>query len=126
MNSRKRRCLGAKTLANNLGWTVLGHPFSRERLLISALIAAASIEGMAQDGQNEFAFGSLQCGFQPSPLIGIYAAQDAGINGNQSEPFRLYLEKRPPLPSGTHRKFLAQSRRFRNEMLDTVFGRCRE
>ena len=86
---------------------VLGHPFPGDGFVFPALVATTGIKGMARDDHREFSPGTLQRRLQPLPLRGVHLAQDPGIDGNQGEPLRLYLEERAPLPAGAQRKFQA-------------------
>src|SRR5579862_193143 len=106
MDGRKGCHLRSQTLAEYFKLVVLCHPFSREGLVVPALVTAAGIERMAQNGHREFPPRTLQCGFQPGPLVGVHSPKNPGIDGDQGKSLRLHLEKWAPLPTGTHAIFL--------------------
>src|SRR5262249_34948097 len=73
------------SVVNNGCRTGLAPPFSCRWPFTSALVAAAGVKRMAQDGQGELSLGSAQSCLQPIPFVAVHGAQDTGVYGDQTE-----------------------------------------
>ena len=82
VNGGKERFAGTRRFRNDVRRTLLGHPLPRVRFRSSALVPASRVQGVPQNGQGELPAGSLEGALEPSPLIGIYSTQNAGIDGD--------------------------------------------
>src|SRR5207253_860570 len=96
------------------------------RAVLTALIAAAGVEGVAQDRHDALALGAFQSRFQPSPLLGIDAAQHARIDDDEHEAVSLHFKKGATLPAGANGVFLPKPPCLIDIALDAVFGRRRQ
>src|SRR5262245_20121576 len=112
------------SVVNNGCRTGLAPPFSCRWPFTSALVAAAGVKRMAQDGQGELSLGSAQSCLQPIPFVAVHGAQDTGVYGDQTESTCLYFEEWPALPAGAYAKFMSQPRRFFNHAINASVRRA--